>query len=62
MPAAPPTNRLIASQTSDGMQQQYREVDQVATAFQENERHGVRTGRRQAAEAAVRPIRPAVKA
>jgi methyl-accepting chemotaxis protein len=26
---------LIASQTSDGMQQQYREVDQVATAFQE---------------------------
>ena len=25
----------IASQTSDGMQQQYREVDQVATAFQE---------------------------
>jgi methyl-accepting chemotaxis protein len=26
---------LIASQTSDGMQQQFREVDQVATAFQE---------------------------
>ncbi|WP_339079075.1 methyl-accepting chemotaxis protein [Pseudomonas sp. TMP9] len=26
---------LIANQTSDGMQQQYREVDQVATAFQE---------------------------
>jgi len=26
---------LIASQTSDGMQQQYREIDQVATAFQE---------------------------
>uniref|UniRef100_UPI0030DA9AAF methyl-accepting chemotaxis protein n=2 Tax=unclassified Pseudomonas TaxID=196821 RepID=UPI0030DA9AAF len=26
---------LIASQTSNGMQQQYREVDQVATAFQE---------------------------
>lgn len=45
---------LIASQTSDGMQQQFREVDQVATAFQEMSAtaHDVAHNAAQAAEAA----------
>ncbi len=44
----------IASQTSAGMQQQYREVDQVATAFQEMSAtaHDVAHNAAQAAEAA----------
>jgi len=45
---------LIASQTSQGMQQQFREVDQVATAFQEMSAtaHDVAHNAAQAAEAA----------
>ncbi|KRW57985.1 chemotaxis protein [Pseudomonas sp. TTU2014-080ASC] len=45
---------LVANQTSNGMQQQYREVDQVATAFQEMSAtaHDVAQNAAQAAESA----------